>query len=263
MMHALWSLKGGVGTTTTAIAIALQWARNKGREVLLVDTQGDIPHAIGLAEPNKEGLSEWLTQSRDLSHYEQLVTSNLSLLSLGHHPITAKPEKLAKLVECLTEDSRQIIVDCGCLWRHEFSNPSTQLGVADQPGNSGRNQELMATVLNLHCCEQSANFNSQFLLASSLLEAAEGSILVSRSCFLGLRRIARSPWQPSGIILLRESGRALTVSDVSDLARCPVIAQLEPDIRVGRAIDAGLLASALPEGFLADLPESLLADSPL
>jgi len=256
-MHALWSLKGGVGTTTTAVAIALQWAKNHDREVLLVDTQGDIPHAIGLAEPNNEGLSEWLAQSGDLSHYEQLVTSNLSLLPLGNQSIAAKPEKLAKLTEYLTEDSRQVIVDCGCLWRHEFSNPSPQLRTADQPGKSERHQEAKAAVPKLRYFEQAANFSAQFLLATSLLETAKNSLLVARSCYLGLRRIARSPWQPSGVILLREAGRALTVSDVSDLAKSPVIAQLELDIRVGRAIDAGLLASALPDSFLADLPESL------
>ncbi len=275
MIHAFWSLKGGSGTTTTAIAIGLRWARAESKEVLLVDTQGDIPHAIGLAEPGAKGISEWLTQNEDLSQLEYQITSKLSMLPLGSEEVAANPEKQQKLLEYLTGDPREIIIDCGCMWRHEFSNPDMQSKAGskpdqppkpnlNQPPDLSLNQPPATSQLETASSSDAANpgasntgFEAQFLLARALLEAAQNSVLVTKSCFLALRRISRSPWQPTGVILLMESGRALAAGDVTDLAKCPVIAQLEVDVRVGRAIDAGLLASDLPKNFsdtLADLP---------
>lgn len=227
MIHALWSIKAGVGTTTTGVALALQQAKSAGKEFLLVDTQGDLPHAIGLSEPRAAGISEWLVRGGELGELEYSITSKVSMLPLGHHPIAPQlqPEKPEQLAEYLAADRREVIIDCGCLWRHEFDFDN--------------------------------HFDGQLQLATTLLEAADNSWLVAKSCFLGLRRLALSPFKPSGVVLLMEAGRSLVASDVSDLARCPVIAQLEADVRVARAIDAGLLASDLPQHYcdtLAELP---------
>lgn len=231
MIHALWSLKAGVGTTTIGVTLALQQAKSANKEMLLVDTQGDLPHAIGLAEPKAAGISEWLARDGarggELGELEYSITSKVSMLPLGHHPIAPQlqPNKLKQLAEHLAGERREVIVDCGCLWRHEFDFAN--------------------------------HFDGQLQLATTLLEAADNSWLVTKSCFLGLRRMALSPFKPSGVVLLMEAGRSLMASDVADLAKCPVIAQLEADVRVARAIDAGLLASDLPRHYcdtLADFP---------
>ena len=83
--------------------------------------------------------------------------------------------------------------------------------------------------------------------ARFLIEAADHSLLVTQSCFLALRRIARSPYQPSGIVLMYEDGRALVASDIADLGSCPIVLQIEMDVAIGRALDAGLLITRLPQ----------------
>ena len=219
MIHAFWSLKGGSGATTTATATAVLRAR-AGQEVLLVDTQGDLPHAVGLADAEPQGMAEWLGSSACLSEFEYLVASDLSLLPLGFSALAPDPAKLQQLVNQLAQDPRDVIVDCGCLWHHELFS-------SDFPAEpSGR-----------------------FKLAHSLLAGAQSSLLVARSCFLGLRRLDYSPWQPSGAVLILEAGRALGPSEVATLAKCTIAAQLELDVRVGRAVDAGLLASDLPSDY--------------
>ena len=221
MIHAFWSLKGGVGATTTATATAVLRAR-AGHKVLLVDTQGDLPHAVGLADAEPKGMAEWLSSSSSasLSQFEYPAASDLHLLPLGFSPLEPDPAKLAQLVEQLAQDPRDVIVDCGCLWRHELFN-------SDFP----------------------AEPSGQFKLAHSLLAGAQSSLLVVRSCFLGLRRLDYSPWQPSAAILILEAGRALGHKEVATLAKCTVATQLELDVRVGRAVDAGLLASELPSDY--------------
>jgi hypothetical protein len=75
---------------------------------------------------------------------------------------------------------------------------------------------------------------------------ATRSVLVTRACFLSLRRALAAPVQPSQVILLREPGRALNAADIEDVVGAPVIAEVPLDPAVARAVDAGLLASRLP-----------------
>ena len=60
MVTACWSLKGGSGTTVVAAGLALSIQRRIGRPVLLVDLAGDLPAALGLPEPTGPGVAEWL-----------------------------------------------------------------------------------------------------------------------------------------------------------------------------------------------------------
>lgn len=74
------------------------------------------------------------------------------------------------------------------------------------------------------------------------------SLLVTRPCYLALRRAVASPLQPSALVVVEEPGRALSVADVTDVLGIPVIASVPYDPAVARAVDAGLLASRLPRG---------------
>ncbi len=62
-MIGCWSTKGGSGTTVIAAALALSRA-NSGTSVRLVDACGDLPAALGIAEPSGPGLTDWLATSR-------------------------------------------------------------------------------------------------------------------------------------------------------------------------------------------------------
>ena len=72
------------------------------------------------------------------------------------------------------------------------------------------------------------------------------SLLVVRPCFLALRRAVAAPVRPSGIVLVREAGRALTRRDVEEALQVPVRAEIDLEPAIARAVDAGLLATRLP-----------------
>ena len=82
--------------------------------------------------------------------------------------------------------------------------------------------------------------------ASRLAAAAETSLLVSRPCFLALRRALAAPVRPSGVVLVAEDGRALAAADVEAALGVPVCAQVSVTPQVARAVDAGVLHLRLP-----------------
>ena len=63
----------------------------------------------------------------------------------------------------------------------------------------------------------------------ALHEAAQHSLLVSRPCFLSLRRAQRLDIRPTGVVLVDEPGRALTSSDVEHALGVPVVAEVRLD----------------------------------
>lgn len=89
--------------------------------------------------------------------------------------------------------------------------------------------------------------------ALALAAGATRSVLVTRACFLSLRRAMAAPLRPSEVVLLREPGRSLTRADVEECLGAPVVAEVSVDPSVARAVDAGLLASRLPRGLAKEL----------
>lgn len=92
-----------------------------------------------------------------------------------------------------------------------------------------------------------------------LAERADESILVTRSCYLALRRALsdRSP-RPTGVVLVREPSRVLSADDVAVAVRAPVVAEIDVDPAVARTVDAGLLVARTPASLDGGL-SSLLA----
>jgi hypothetical protein len=88
---------------------------------------------------------------------------------------------------------------------------------------------------------------------ASLVAEASASLLVTRACFLALRRAARTSVRPTGVVLVDEPGRALGATDVERTVGAPVVASLKWDPAVARAVDAGLLASRLPHSLSTPL----------
>jgi MinD superfamily P-loop ATPase len=87
----------------------------------------------------------------------------------------------------------------------------------------------------------------------ALHDAAEHSLLVTRPCFIALRRAQQLNIRPTGIVLVDEPGRALTSSDVEHALGVPVVAEVRLDPAVARAVDAGLLVARLPRSLIASL----------
>ena len=84
------------------------------------------------------------------------------------------------------------------------------------------------------------------LPSPDLLAHASSSLLVTRPCYLSLRRAAQLSMSPTGIVLINEAGRALGKHDVEAVIGAPVVSEIIFDAAIARAVDAGLLASRIP-----------------
>ena len=86
-----------------------------------------------------------------------------------------------------------------------------------------------------------------------LRATATDNWMVTRACYLALRRATRLP-RPTGVVVVREQGRALTVRDVEAVLNVPVVATIAVDPSVSRAVDAGVLPARNGELLAAQLP---------
>lgn len=77
----------------------------------------------------------------------------------------------------------------------------------------------------------------------------ELSVLVTRGCYLALRRAVQSPIlaDAAGIVLVDEQGRSLGSAEVKDVLDQPVLARIPARAAIARAVDAGILAARLPD----------------
>jgi hypothetical protein len=195
-----------MGTTVVASALALVLGRSAAAGALLADLAGDVPAALGVADPGDPGLSGWLAAGRDvpadgLARLELDVGSGVSLLPMGRGAL-GPPARMEALAGLLAADPRPVVADCGVLDRQAPGVPVAAI--------------------------------------------ATQSLLVIRPCYLALRRVAAAPIRPSGVVLLVEPGRALGRAEVENVVGAPVRAELPVEPGVARTIDAGMLASRLP-----------------
>jgi hypothetical protein len=79
-----------------------------------------------------------------------------------------------------------------------------------------------------------------------LLEGDVRSLLVTRACYLALRRAAAAPCRPDGVVMISEPGRTLRAADVARAVGAPVVASVSHDPAIARAVDSGLLSARLP-----------------
>lgn len=205
-MQTLWSVKGGSGVTVTAVALALGWVR-RGRSVLLVDLCGDAPAVLGLAEPAGPGVRDWLdTADGSAEALDRLtipVVEGLSLLPCGQSSAVVSPARAAALAVALRARRATVVVDGG----------------------------------RRHCPPLGAEHDH---LVATLADAGE-SLVVTRPCYLALRRAVRSGLSADGAVVVDEPGRSLGRHDVADVLGLPVRAVIESDPAVARSVDAGLL----------------------
>ncbi|MCE9621759.1 MAG: hypothetical protein K8R99_05375 [Actinomycetia bacterium] len=123
-MFLCWSAKGGSGTTVIAAALALVLSQRSATTV--VDLAGDLPAALGIAEPAGPGVRDWMASpTGDAAALERLrvpVSDTLQLLPLGSAPATN--ERWADLANALAHHT--VVVDGGT-----GTPPAELLAVAD------------------------------------------------------------------------------------------------------------------------------------
>jgi MinD superfamily P-loop ATPase len=212
-MVSCWSAKGGSGTTVVAIALATMRGRESEHGSLLVDFAGDCPSAMGLPEPTGPGLTEWFAAGAEvpadaLGRIEHQVSEHVALLATGRGAVEGV-ERAQSLLELLAAEPRDVVLDLGRI-----------------VAATGAVSEVEAV----------------------LAAGASQSLLVTRPCFLSLRRALASPVRPTGIVLVTEEGRALGRREVEDIIGVPVVAEVPIESSVARAVDAGTLSMRMPRG---------------
>jgi hypothetical protein len=217
-----WSAKGGAGTTVVATALALILAaRDAPAGALLVDLAGDAPAIAGLPDdPSTPGVSEWLREG-PLVPADGLARLEIAVgrgvALLPRGRGSLQAERAHALAALLAADSRPVVVDAGVL------------GAVDESGHS---------------------------VAAVVAASASDSLLVTRSCFLALRRAVVAPVRPSAVVLVIEEGRALTAADIEGVLGAPVRAQVLVTAQVARAVDAGVLVARLPRSLERELRDA-------
>lgn len=208
MLYPLWTAKPGSGCSTTALTLATQLARRRV-DVLLVDLGGDLAAAAAIAE-RPDGVTDWLAApdiaDESLRRLEQELAPRVTMLPLGSSH-GWNDERAERLVALLRSDARTVIVDVSIV----------------EPDAESPMQHLR-----------------------HLLAAGDPSILITRPCYLAIRRAEALPIRPTAIALIREPGRMLDRHVVAQTLGVPVIALIDHDPAVARAVDGGSLVRRPP-----------------
>jgi len=221
VLLALWSPKGGSGTSVLAAACALVLGRRGGAR--LADLDGDQPALFGLGADPPTGLADWLA---------------------------AGPEAPTDALERLTVEAASgvALVPRGAPARPLAPVPAAEAGAAlavalrDGP---------VPTVVDLGGAQSPA--------ARAVVEVADASVVVVRGCYLTLRRAVRATplAHAAGVLLVAEPGRSLGRREIADVLDRPVLAEVPVRAAIARAVDAGLLPTRLPDVLARPVHEAL------
>jgi MinD superfamily P-loop ATPase len=75
---------------------------------------------------------------------------------------------------------------------------------------------------------------------------ADMHFMVTRPCYLSLRRAVNIEQKFSGVIVVQEHDRVLTTSDVESVMKLKCVAEVPYSSEISRRVDSGLLISRLP-----------------
>lgn len=210
-----WSAKGGAGTTVVATALAVLLATRAPGGALLVDLAGDVPAVVGVPDDRSSP-----GVSDWLAGGALVPADGLARLE---RPASGGLSIIPRGTGALADDRARALV---ALLRVDHRPVVVDAGVVDGPG-----------------------------VAASVASSAETSLLVTRPCFLALRRAIAAPVRPSGVVLVVEDGRALVAADVEGALGVPVCAQVLVTAQVARAVDAGVLPARLPRSLERELSD--------
>lgn len=223
MLVALWSPKGGAGTSVLAAACALVLAR-RADGARLADLAGDQPAIFALPTDPGTGLADWLDAGPEappdaLERLAVQAAPGIALLPRGSVDRTLAPLPAAEA--------------------------GAALGVALRDGP-------VPTIVDAGTATTPAS--------RALVEVSDLSVVVLRGCYLGLRRAVHSPLlaRAAGVALVEEPGRSLGAAEVSDVLDRPVLARVVVRPQIARAVDAGVLAARLPDALARPVARLLM-----
>jgi hypothetical protein len=178
----------------------------------LADLAGDQPAIFGLAADPEPGLRDWLRTGPEaptdaLDRFSTDASSRLALLGAG------------------TGDLSGVLPEAGAALAMALAS-DTRPTVVDAGVIGVRSDALHA-----------------------LIDVADAHVIVVRGCYLALRRAVRIDLtaRASGAVFVDESGRSLGSRDVASVLGVPVLASVAVRATTARAVDAGVLATRLPD----------------
>ena len=213
MVMLCWAAKGGSGTTVVTATLALE----SERPALLVDLAGEIPAVLGMNPTDRPGVADWLDADGGTNQLADLLVEIDDTTALLPHRHALEPAPRPSATGQATGVDRRW-ADL-CKWFEDWE--------ADHEGDVWIDAGTGTP-------------------PSALAEAAEHRWLVTRACYLSLRRAAGCSVRPTGVLLIDEPGRALRPRDIERSVGAPIVGRLPIDPRVARAVDAGLLISRPP-----------------
>ena len=195
------------GCGTTVVAVALASVLARtAGEALVADLAGDVPAVLGLPEPDGPGIADWLEAG------------------------DAVPADALARLELPGPGGLRIL-------------PAGTARDRDAPGRG----DVLAALLGADGRPVVADCGSMPAgTRLAVAAAASASLLVLRPCYLALRRAAAFPLRPSGVVLVDEPGRDLTVADIEGVLQVPVRAVVAVEAAIARAVDSGSLGARLP-----------------
>jgi len=207
MLVAVWSPKGGSGTSVTAAGLALTAARVG--PVRLIDLDGDQPAIFGLASDPEFGVTDWLragvgADAEALTRIATPTQSDVALIARGRGDLAGvAPEVGAVLGLAARAPEALTIVDVG----------SPHLAVA----------------------------RALIELADIRIMVVRGCYLALR------RAVHEPLTNDiTGVIVVEAAERPLRAREVRDVLQRPVLTSIPERPSIARAVDAGVLATRAP-----------------
>ncbi len=220
MLVCFWSPKGGSGTSVIAAAAALVLAREG--PVRVADLAGDLPAVLGLAADPDPGLRDWLRIGPEaptdaLDRFAIDAGGGLTLLGAG---------------------------------TGELATSAPEAGAALAVALGADPRPTVVDVGVLGAGEDARH---------ALVEVADAHVIVVRGCYLALRRAVRIEVaaRADGAVFVDDPGRSLGARDVANVLGVPVRASVGLRASTARAVDAGVLATRLPESLARPVGEML------
>jgi hypothetical protein len=212
MVMLCWAAKGGSGTTVVTTTLALE----SERPALLVDLAGEVPAVLGMCAPDRPGVTDWLDADGATTQLDDLLVEIDDTTALLPHRqvVEIAPRHGATGLTVGARRWQEL-----CTWFDDWE--ATHNGDVWIDGGTGSPPAALAA-------------------------AVEHRWLVTRACYLSLRRAAACAVRPTGVLLVDEAGRALRHRDIERSVGAPIVGRLPIDPKVARAVDAGLLISRPP-----------------
>ena len=206
MLTLCHAAKGGSGTTVITALTALA----DRSPTLLVDLDDELPAVLGIPEPDRPGVVDWFQSDAPLEHLDDLLVEiDRSTVILPTRGTASESERTSTCVDVSLTRWLQLASWCRTWATAQGGRVLIDTGTRAVP------PEFAAA------CDQ--------------------RWLVTRACYLSLRRAVRSAPKPTGVIVITEPGRALTGHDIEQSIDAPVLASIPWDPAIARSVDAGLV----------------------